>query len=67
MPSFLKGKNEPIEPEGSTETHLKITQRVVTYLAGEHPIRGSVRFIGKDKDWSGKLQTIVGLELVSYV
>ena len=47
------------------ENRLKIDQRVVTFLAGEQPVRGVVRYIGKDKDRNGKMQTVVGLELVS--
>jgi len=45
------------------ENRLEIDQRVVTFLTGDQPIRGVVRYIGKDKDRSGKMQTIVGLEL----
>jgi len=60
----LKGKNEPNLSLGSMENRLEIDQRVVTFLTGDQPIRGVVRYIGKDKDRSGKMQTIVGLELV---
>jgi len=65
MPSFFKGKNKPSLSLGSMENRLKIDQRVVTFLAGEQPVRGVVRYIGKDKDRNGKMQTVVGLELVS--
>ena len=48
------------------ENRLEINQNVMTFLAGgDQPVRGVVRYIGKDKDRNGKMQTIVGLELVS--
>ena len=69
MPSFLKGKNEENCARGGFEDQvekmLKIDQRVVTFLEGNRPLRGFVRFIGKDRDRNGKSCTIVGLELVS--
>ena len=34
-------------------------------FAGDVPVRGTVRFIGEDKDSYGQVHTIVGLELVS--
>ena len=34
-------------------------------FAGDAPVRGTVRYIGKDKDSHGHVHTIVGLELVS--
>ena len=40
-------------------------QRVVTLLENKRPVRGFVRYIGEDKDQNGRMQTIVGLELVS--
>ena len=65
MPSFWKGRNEENCAEGGFENQevekmLKIDQRVVTFLENNRPIRGFVRFIGKEKS-----RTIVGLELVS--
>ncbi len=42
---------------------LKIDQRVVTFIE-DYPARGIVRYIGQEKDSSGNLQTIVGLEMV---
>lgn len=65
MPSFFKGKNESNVSQGRIGNHLEVDQRVVTYLAGDHPRRGWVRYIGEDKDRNGQLQTVVGLELVS--
>jgi len=65
-PSFFKGKNEPNVSQGIMENRLEINQNVMTFLAGgDQPVRGVVRYIGKDKDRNGKMQTIVGLELVS--
>ena len=46
--------------QGDIEKLLKIGQRVVTFLENNRPLRGCVRFIGKDKS-----RPIVGLELVS--
>ena len=43
---------------------MEINERVVT-VAGDAPVRGTVRYIGKDKDSHGQVHTIVGLELVS--
>ena len=69
MPSFLKGKNEENWVQGGFEDQvekmLKIDQRVVTFLESNRPLRGSVRFIGKERDGDGKSRTMVGLELVS--
>ena len=33
-------------------------------FAGDYPVRGTVRYIGEDKDSNGQIRTIVGLELV---
>lgn len=63
IPSSWKGKNEPDFYQGVVECALKTDQRVVTFLDDKHPVRGSVRFIGKDKDRHGKTYTVVGLEL----
>ena len=65
IPSFLKGRNEENFVQGDTEKLLKIDQRAVTFLENNRPVRGCVRYIGKDFDWNGKKRTIVGLELVS--
>lgn len=32
---------------------------------GDAPVRGTVRYIGEDKDSNGQVHTVVGLELVS--
>ena len=34
---------------------------------GDVPVRGTVRYIGEDKDSNGQVHTVVGLELVSDV
>ena len=65
MPSFLKGKNEENCAQGDNEKLLKINQRAVTFLKNDRPVRGCVRYIGKDTDRNGKKRTTVGLELVS--
>ena len=64
MPSFLKGKNEQKSSRGKIDRVLKIDERVVTFI-GDYPARGTVRYIGTEKDSSGNVQTIVGLEMVS--
>ena len=71
MPSFLKGKNEENCAQGDIENPeveniLKTGQRVVTFINDDRTIRGTVRYIGKDRDRrNGEMFTIVGLELVS--
>ena len=65
MPSFLKGRNEENCAQGDTEKLLRIDQRVVTFLENNRPVRGCVRYIGKDIDRNGKMMKTVGLELVS--
>ena len=63
MPSFLKGKNERKSLQERIDQGLEIDQRVVTFI-GDHPARGTVRYIGREGDASGNMHTIVGLELV---
>ena len=65
LSSYWKGKNEENCVQDDTEKLLKMYQRVVTFLENNHPVRGCVRYIGKDIDRNGKRRTIVGLELVS--
>ncbi|XP_068685836.1 uncharacterized protein [Montipora foliosa] len=61
FPSFLKGKNDQ-SPQGRTVDYLSTDQRVVTFLEdNDTPVRGTVRFIGEEKDASGRV--LVGLEL----
>ena len=62
-PSFLPGKNEQTFPQGRSDKVLEIDQRVVTFIE-DHPARGTVRYIGEEKDLSGNTRTIVGLEMV---
>ena len=59
--SLGEGKEERELPE----ERIEIDQRVVTFIDG-HPARGTVRYIGKEKDESlfGLAYTVVGLELV---
>ena len=62
FPSFLRGNNYQ-SLQATTVDSLKIDQRVVTFLEGnDTPVRGTVRFIGEEKDGSGRV--LVGLELV---
>ncbi|XP_068743882.1 ubiquitin carboxyl-terminal hydrolase CYLD-like isoform X2 [Montipora capricornis] len=61
FPSFLKGKNDR-SLQATTVDTLKIGQRVVTFAEdNDNPVRGTVHFIGEEKDASG--QVLVGLEL----
>ncbi|KAL9975244.1 hypothetical protein ACROYT_G012380 [Oculina patagonica] len=62
IPSFMKGKNEQKFPQDRINKVLEIDQRVVTFIE-DYPTRGTVRYIGQEKDASGNLRTIVGLEL----
>lgn len=41
---------------------VNIDERVVTF-AGDAPVRGTVGYIGEDKDSNGQIHTIVALEL----
>ena len=65
--SFMKGKNEPDLSQDGMEDRFSIGDRVVTFVKGDCPVRGLVRYTGKHKDRNGKVQTILGLELVSNV
>ena len=61
-PSKLKGKNDQ-SLQARTVDYLSTDQRVVTFLEdNDTPVRGTVRFIGEEKDASGRV--LVGLELV---
>ena len=42
---------------------VKIDQRVVTFVK-DVPVRGTVRYVGEEKDSTGYVHTVVGLELV---
>ena len=64
IPSFLKGKNDRNVPQKRADYELEIDERVVTF-DGDAPVRGTVRYIGEDKDSHGQVHTVVGLELVS--
>ena len=62
-PSCLKGKNDRKSLQARTVDFLKIDQRVVTFLEdNDTPVRGTVRFIGEEKDASARV--LAGLELV---
>ena len=68
IPSLFKGKNDHEQkvhaPRKRADYKVKIDERVVTF-AGDVPVRGTVRYIGDDKDLHGQVHTVVGLELVS--
>ena len=68
IPSLFKGKNDHEQkvhlPRNGSDHTVKINERVVTF-AGDVPVRGTVRYVGEDKDSHGQVHTIVGLELVS--
>ena len=62
LPSFLNRKNDQ-SLQATTVDTLEIGQRVVTFLEDNgNPVRGTVRFIGEEKDASGRV--LVRLELV---
>ena len=63
VPSFLKGKSERKSPQEKINQPLEIDQRVVTFIK-DYPVRGTVRYIGKEEDTRGNMHVIVGLELV---
>ena len=60
--SFWKGKQEQRSFQG-IDGVLKMDERVVTFIK-DSPARGSVRYIGEEKDSTGNVYIIVGLELV---
>ena len=64
MPSFFNVENELKFPQDRSNYALEIGQRVVTFIK-DYPARGTVRHIGEEKDSSGNVQIIVGLEMVS--
>ncbi len=66
MPSFWKGKNEQKFRQKGIVKVLEIGQRVVTFIE-DYPARGTVRYIGQEKDSRRNLRTIVGLELVGII
>ena len=61
--AFSKGKKDESPPRKKTDIVLKVDQRVVAFVE-DVPARGSVRYIGEEKDSSGYVHTIVGLQLV---
>ena len=61
--SFWKGKQEQMSFQEIYGV-LKMDERVVTFV-NNSPARGSVRYIGEERDSTGNVYIIVGLELVS--
>ena len=60
--SFWKGKQEQRSFHG-IDGVLKIDERVVTFI-NDRPARGTVQYIGEEKDSTGNVYLIVGLVLV---
>ena len=54
---------EQKSPQERINQVLEIDQRVVTFIK-DYPARGTVRYIGREGDASGRMLTIVGLEMV---
>jgi len=63
MQSFPNRKSERKSPQERINQVLGIAQRVVTFIE-DQPFRGTVRYIGKEKDASGNMHTFVGLKMV---
>ena len=61
--SFWKAKCEQRSFE-EVDGVLKTGDRVVTFI-NDSPARGTVRYIGEERDSTGNVYIIVGLELVS--
>ena len=61
--SFWKGKQEQMSFQEIYGV-LKVNERVVTFV-NDRPARGTVRYIGEERDSTGNVYIIVGLELVS--
>ena len=61
--SFWKGKQEQMSFQEIYGV-LKLDERVVTFV-NDRPARGTVRYIGEERDSTGNVYIIVGLELVS--
>ena len=61
--SFWKGKQEQMSFQEIYGV-LKMDERVVTFV-NDSPARGTVRYIGEERDSTGNVYIIVGLELVS--
>ena len=61
--SFWKGKQEQMSFQEIYGV-LKVDERVVTFV-NDRPARGTVRYIGEERDSTGNVYIIVGLELVS--
>ena len=63
MPSFLRRKGKRKLSQERIDQVLKIDQRVVAFI-GDNPARGTVRYIGEEKDSNGNVQKLLGLEMV---
>ena len=61
-----KGKKEQKSPCKTIDNALQTDERVVTFRE-DYPVRGTVRYIGEEKDANGNVRTIVGLEMVRYL
>ena len=63
--AMFKGNTDNTPAKERCDNVLEIDQRAVTFI-GDFPFRGTVRYIGEEKDARGNVQTIVGLQMVRY-
>lgn len=56
---LFRGKGEV---KGRIDPELEVNQRIVTFI-DDHESRGTVRYIGEEKDSNGNVQKILGLEM----
>ena len=60
LSQLFRGKGEV---KGRIDPELEVNQRIVTFI-DDHESRGTVRYIGEEKDSNGNVQNILGLEMV---
>ena len=63
LSQLFRGKGEV---KGRIDPELEVNQRIVTFI-DDHESRGTVRYIGEEKDSNGNVQKILGLEMVRLV
>lgn len=64
LAALFKGKNKQKPPQEETKNVIEIGERVVTFIE-DCAARGVVRYVGEEKDSSGNMQTVLGLEMVT--
>ena len=63
--SYVKSRPKSYHGQLWKRTDDVINRRVVVFNRDDSlPNRGTIRYIGEEKDRNGKMQTIIGLELV---